>query len=169
MEKRRKEDMKERRKEKRSVDKKAPRRVSGGVRGMLVLYPTDMFGAVIQRLLETGFDGFGFFLVAGFCKEGKHVALVGFHAGLVEGIDTEDVAADAASFLEEVDELAEIFLLDSGDGHEDVGHSAVNVGDAGTEFSHLVYFVDVFAGDVVEAVEVCLVAGDEFLVGALLN
>ena len=120
-------------------------------------------------LAETGFDGFGFFFVAGFCEEGEHVALVGLDTGLVEGVHTEDVAADTASLLEEVDELAEVFLFKCGKGDEDVGDTTVDVCDAGTEFSHLVDFVDVLACDVVETVEVCFVGGDELFVSALLN
>ena len=49
-------------------------------------------------LSDAGFDGFSFFFIAGFFEESEHVALVGFHAGLVEGVDAEDVAADAAGF-----------------------------------------------------------------------
>lgn len=52
---------------------------------------------------ETGLDGFGFLLVAGFGEESKHVALVVLDSGLVEGVHVENVAAYAAGFLEEVD------------------------------------------------------------------
>ena len=54
---------------------------------------------------EAGLDGLAFLFVAGLAEEGEHIALVGLHAGLVEGVDVEDVAAYAASLLEEVDEL----------------------------------------------------------------
>lgn len=115
-------------------------------------------------LAETGFDGFGFFFVAGFCEEGEHVALVGLDTGLVEGVHTEDVAADTASLLKEVDELTEVFLFESRKCDEDVGNTAIDVCETCAEFRHLVYFVDMLAGDIVESVEVSLVRWNEFLV-----
>ena len=42
--------------------------------------------------LESGFDLCGLCFVAGFFEECKHVAFVVFDAGLVEGVDSEDVA-----------------------------------------------------------------------------
>ena len=51
---------------------------------------------------ETGFDCGGFSLVAGLFEKGEHVTLVGLHAGLVEGVDIEQVARDATRFLEDL-------------------------------------------------------------------
>ena len=56
-----------------------------------------------EALLDGGSVGF----VAGLFEQGEHVALVGFYAGLVEGVDAEEIAADAHCFLEEIDELSE--------------------------------------------------------------
>ena len=114
-------------------------------------------------LFEAGLHGCGLGFVAGFGQEGKHVALIGFYAGLVEGVDAEDVTRDAAGFLEEVDQFAQVKLGERGDGDEDVGHSAVDVGDAGAEFGHLVHFVDMLACEIVETIEVGCVGGDDFL------
>lgn len=121
------------------------------------------------NLAEASFDGFGFLFVAGFGEESEHVALVSLDTGLVEGIHAENVAADSASLLEEIDELTEIFFLKSGEGDEDVGYTAIHVCDTGTELGHLIHLVDVLAGYVVETVKVGLVRGDELLVCALLN
>ena len=42
----------------------------------------------------------------GFPQEREHVLLVRLHTGLVKGIDAQDVAADAAGQLKEVEQLA---------------------------------------------------------------
>ena len=109
------------------------------------------------------------FLVAGFFEEGKHIFLVSLNAGLVERIYTEDVAADTACSLEEVDELAEDVLADFGEDNSHIGYTAVNVGDTCAELCHLVYLVDTLAGDVVETVEIGLVKRNAEFVVALLN
>ncbi len=74
-------------------------------RGMpLCLFDLYLFNALLDALL----DRFGFGFVAWFFEKSEHVFLVSFHAGLVEGIDVENISADAAGCFEEVDQLAEI-------------------------------------------------------------
>ena len=46
-------------------------------------------------------------LIAGLAEECEHVLLVAFHTGLVERIDTQNIAGNGASLLEEVDQVAE--------------------------------------------------------------
>ena len=113
-----------------------------------------------MELSEFGTDCFGLFFVTGLLEHGEHIALVGFYAGLVEGVDIEYISAYAAACLKEVDELAEVLLGEGGKENLDVGYAAVDVSDAGAELSHLVDFVDALACDVVEAVEVGFVGGD---------
>ncbi len=43
--------------------------------------------------------------VAGLAEKSEHVLLVSLNAGLVEGVDCEEITGDAACLLEEVDEL----------------------------------------------------------------
>ena len=60
-----------------------------------------------MRALQPCLDGFRSLFVAGFVQQGEHILLVRLHAGLVERIDAEDVAADAAGALEEVEQRAD--------------------------------------------------------------
>ena len=115
-----------------------------------------------RRLVgQTRFEGFGFGFVTGFAEEGEHVLLVSFDTGLVEGVDVEEQTAHTAGAFEEVDELSEIVLVELGEDDAQVGHAAVDVSDARTEFGHLVHFVHALAGEEVEAVEVLFVGGEE--------
>ncbi len=120
-------------------------------------------------LSQTSLDGFGGLLVARFLEESEHVLLVGLYAGLVEGVNTEHVAADAASLLEEVDELAEVVLVEGRDLDLDVWHAAIGMGEESAELSHLVDLVYTLASEVVEAVEVGVVGGDYDLLVGLCN
>ena len=121
-------------------------------------------------LLETFSYGFAFGFITGFVEQSKHVAFVCFYAGLVEGIDVEDITADTACFLEEVNELSQIAFRESGYLYFYVRYTAIDVGYLRTEFGHFVDFVDAFACKVVESVEVIGVGGAfdlllHFLVG----
>lgn len=57
---------------------------------------------VVNPALQSCLNGFGFLLVTRFVEQGEHVLLVGLYARLVERIDSQNVAADAACLLEEV-------------------------------------------------------------------
>lgn len=72
-------------------------------------------------------DGFGFFFVARFFEQGKHVFLVCLNAGLVEWVHSEDISADAAGSLEEIDELSESSRTDIREDYAHNGHSAVDM------------------------------------------
>ena len=48
------------------------------------------------KSLEFSLDCLGRFFVAGLFEKGKHVALVSLYAGLVEGVDSKDVAGDTS-------------------------------------------------------------------------
>ena len=87
------------------------------------LFSMTQFIYYLQALGEFGALGF----VAGLVEEGEHVFLVGLHAGLVEGVHAEHVAAHAAGFLEEVDELAQVLLVEGWQGDEHAGYATVNV------------------------------------------
>ena len=82
--------------------------------------------AMSARLLaQLGLDGLALGLVARLVEQGKHVFLVGLDTWLVERVHIEDVAAHAASLLKEVDELAQVLLLEGRHGDEQVGHATV--------------------------------------------
>ena len=59
---------------------------------------------------EAGLDGCTLGFVAGLVEQGEHIFLVGLHAGLVERVHAQNVAADAAGALKKVDELAQVAL-----------------------------------------------------------
>ena len=107
--------------------------------------------------------------VAGLAEEVEHVLLVGFNAGLVEGVDIKEETGDAAAFFEEVDELTEVVLVDAWHDDAEVGYAAIDMGHLGAELGHLVDFVNAFAGEVVEAIEVLVVGGHTEGVLALLD
>ena len=60
-------------------------------------------------------------------QQRKHILLVGFHAGLVKGIDGGHIAGDAAGHLEETDHGGEAFLISLRDLDDDVRHTAGNM------------------------------------------
>ena len=58
--------------------------------------------------LQSRFNRFRCFFVAGLIKQGKHVLLVCLHARLVEGVHAEDIAGDTAGTLKEITQLAKV-------------------------------------------------------------
>lgn len=98
--------------------------------------------------------------VTGFFEESEHVAFVVLDAGLVEWVHAKHVSADSASALEEVDELTDNVLGQAWELDVQVGYIAVKVSHESSFFGHFVDIVDVFAGDVVKAVEVVSVVGN---------
>ena len=114
--------------------------------------------------LQSCFDRFRCLLVAGLVKQGKHVLLVCLHARLVEGVHAKDVAGDTAGTLEEINQLAEIELVEHRQGNLHVGHPAVHVRQHRAEFCHLVHLVHALAGEEVQSVEVCLIVWEIYLV-----
>ena len=64
-------------------------------------------GVWSQKLgLKSLKEFFSLCLIAGLAEKGEHVLLVALNAGLVEGVNTEDVTADTAGELEEVEQLS---------------------------------------------------------------
>ena len=51
----------------------------------------------------------------------------------------------------------------------DIGHTAIDVRELGTEFCHLVHFVYAFAGEEIESVEVLFVHRNEYFLVSLLD
>ena len=65
---------------------------------------------VMDWFLKTkaGFQLRAALFIAGLAQQREHVLLVGFHAGLVEGIHAQQVAGQTAGLLEEVAQVAEV-------------------------------------------------------------
>ena len=99
-------------------------------------------------------------------QQREHVLLVSLHAGLVEGVHVEQVTADGASHLEEINQFAKDACRDFGDDDADVGHATVLVGQNGAQFGFVVHLADALARNVVQLVEVVGFRRDvQFVVG----
>ena len=121
----------------------------------LVYYTGNLF--LNLHSSESRLDSLRLLLVSRLVEQGEHVLLVRLDARLVERIDFQHIAADAAGFFEEVEELADVVLVDFREGNLEVGHTAIDVGELRAEFGHLVHLIDVLAGHEVEAVQVGVV------------
>src|SRR5574344_2412294 len=119
-------------------------------------------------VLKTSLDSLALSLISWFVEQCKHVLLVCLYSRLVERVNSEDIAADAATNLEEVDELAEIILVEFGHRDADVRHTAINVSKACAKLCHLVYVIHALAGEEVQSVEVLIVVGEEHCAVGLL-
>ena len=95
-------------------------------------------------------DFLGLSLVTGLAKKGEHVLLVGLNSGLVERIDSEQVGADAARKLEEIEQSTEVVLVYLLDSYLELRNTAVDMGDLYAELSHRVAMLYVLAGEEVE-------------------
>ena len=107
-----------------------------------------------RRRLQALFDGLGGLFVAGLFQQGEHVLLVGLYTGLVERIHTQDVGADTAGKLEEIEQAANIEGVHLLEVHVHLGHAAVNVSQHGSQFGHVVAVLHVLTGQVVQLVQV---------------
>ena len=115
-------------------------------------------------LCELGTDGLCLLLVAWLLKKGEHILLVSLNTWLVEGVDTEDVARDTTTQLEEIYELTVVVGVELLNRDEDVWHTTVNVSEASTELCVLVYLVDALASEEVQTVKVLLILWEEQLI-----
>ena len=90
-----------------------------------------------RRLLcDAGLDGFGLLLETWLFQKGEHVLLVRLDTRLVERIHTEGVGTYATSELEEIEQCTENLLIDPLNGNLQLRHTAVDVGELGTELRH---------------------------------
>src|SRR3712207_4024464 len=98
-----------------------------------------------------------FSLITGLVEQGKHILLVGLYTRLIEGVDLLEQAADTASYLKEVDKLAEVICGKFRNADENIGYSAIHMGHASTELGHFVDLIHTLSGEEVEPVEVLFI------------
>ncbi len=127
------------------------------IRAKIKYFFTEKSNKRLGNLLESLLDSLAFSFVARLIEQSEHVLLVCFHTRLVEWVDTKNESADAASLLEEVDELAEVVLIELVDGDADVWHATIHVSELSAKFCHVVHFVDTLACEEVQTVEVFFV------------
>ena len=101
------------------------------------------------------------FFVPWLAKEAEHVLLVDLDPRLVEGIDFVEVAGERAGAAEEHHELAHREGVHLVDGKEDVRDVAPGMGLDGAVMGFLGHEIETFPLEVIEAVEVVLVVGDD--------
>ena len=82
--------------------------------------------------MESCLKSFLLLLIAGFSKQGKHILLVAFYAGLVERIYAEQIAGNCASLFEEIDQCTQGFLREIRNMEDDIRHAAVGVRQYGS-------------------------------------
>ena len=66
-------------------------------------------------------------LVAGFLQQGEHILLIGLDTRLIEGIHPQQVAADTARLLEEIEQCAQCVRRNLGNFDAEVGNAAVDM------------------------------------------
>ena len=134
-----------------------------------ICYKNEGKGNENSLASKTSLDSLALSLISWFVEQCKHVLLVCLYSRLVERVNSEDIAADAATNLEEVDELAEIILVEFGHRDADVRHTTVNVCKACAEFCHLVDIIHALASEEVQTVKVLLIIGEEHGAVGFLN
>ena len=119
-------------------------------------------------MLEPCSEGLCLLLIAWLAKKSEHVLLVSLNAWLVERIHTEDIAADTASLLEEIEEGSEVVLVDALDAERELRHAAVDVSELCSELCHRVALLNMLSSKEVKAVKVLRVVLDKHRTLALL-
>ena len=84
------------------------------------------FAFKLSLFSQTFFDSLAVFFIARFVEQSKHVALVCFHARLVEWVYFEKQSAYSASLLEEVYQLTDVVFVKFRNADMYVWHSSVD-------------------------------------------
>ena len=130
------------------------------------MHPSDAYRYNYRSyfLLQSLADGFALLFIAGLVEQGKHIALVVFYTGLVEGVPSQDISAYTAGFINELYELAQVTLGEGRYLNLDVGYTTINVSYLSTQFGHLVYFVNTLSCQEVKTVKVVFIGGNNHFV-----
>ena len=99
-------------------------------------------------------------LVAGLAQQLEHVALIELHTGLIEGIHVQNIGGDTAAQLQEEEQFAHLPVVQLPTVHGDHGHAAVHMGSQSAQVSLLVHKVQGLALQVIQAVQILIVALD---------
>ena len=122
----------------------------------------------MSLILESCSEGLCLLLVAWLAQKSEHVLLVSLYARLVERIHTEDITADTACLLEEIEEGSEVVLVHALDRERNLRNTTVDMCELYAQLSHLVDLVEALACEEVQSVEILLVGGHyEAVVGIL--
>ena len=76
---------------------------------------------------------------------------------MVERIHAQQIAANAASLFEEVQQTADVVFAQFWKNDAHVGYTAVYVSQLSSQFGHFVHFVHPFAGKEVQAVQISFI------------
>jgi len=118
---------------------------------------------------EAGFEFCLSGLIAGLAEKGKHILLVAFYAGLIEGVDSEEIAGNSAGLFEEVDKAAEVFLVGFIYRDNEVRNRSVGVSKNGSLEGLGVYEGKRLSCEEVESVAVVLFLFDTDVVSAFAD
>ena len=105
----------------------------------------------------------------GTAEKSEHILLIGFHTGLVEGIDFQHVAADAAGEFKEVEQLAQRAGIHLGAAQHHGGGAAVVVSCQSSPEGHLAPEAHGLASQIVEIVTVILAVRDIHIPAGVLH
>ena len=84
-------------------------------------------------------------LVTWLAEKSEHVLLVSLYTWLVERIHAENVTADTAGLLEEIEEGSEVLFVHALDRERNLRNATVDMSELGSELSHRVALLDMLA------------------------
>jgi hypothetical protein len=114
-------------------------------------------------------DSLALLLETRLVEKSEHILLVSLDARLVKRIDTESVCAHAACELKEIEQTAEVVLIDLLDADFELRNSAVDMGESCSELGHCAAVLYMLAGEIVELVEILAVRLDDYAAVGILN
>ena len=103
-------------------------------------------------------------LITRLAQKLEHIPLVKLHAGLVKGVNPQQIGGDAAGQLEEIEEVAQLHIVQLTHVHGDDRHAAVRVGGYGAAEGLLVYEIQGLAFQIVETVQILPVGAHEMCI-----
>ena len=122
----------------------------------------------MSLILESCSEGLCLLLVSWLAQKSEHVLLVSLNARLIKRIHTENITADTASLLEEIEEGSEVVLVDALDAERELRHTTVDVSELCSELCHRVALLNMLACEEVKAVKVLRIILDKHRALALL-
>ena len=135
---------------------------------MLAIFGLQLFYQFIPQFAIANFGNFPkLHLVAGFAQQLEHIALVELYTGLVKGVHTQHIGGNTAAELEEVEQFAQLGIVQLANVHSHHGNATVYMRGQCTQISLLVHIIQRFTLHVVQAVQILVVTGDGVDMGEL--